>query len=182
MSLITIGGNPGAGKTTLAIKLATMLHYEELYVGQIFRDMAAERNMSIEEFYAALKSDPALERSVDDRQAKLMQEKDNLIVQGRIAWHFTKQSPFKIINILLTVDPTIGAARIAERKENAGKSIQEIARATQERSATERDRYQKLYNIQNYLDPAHYDIILNTSRIDANETLRTITERIASLD
>jgi cytidylate kinase len=65
--IITIGGNLGAGKTTLAGKLAAALGYEELYVGGIFREMAAEKRLSIEEFYAQIKNDPALEREVDQR-------------------------------------------------------------------------------------------------------------------
>ena len=45
MAIITIGGNPGSGKTTLAVKLAAFLGYEELYVGGIFRELAAEREV-----------------------------------------------------------------------------------------------------------------------------------------
>jgi predicted cytidylate kinase len=178
MAIITIGGNLGAGKTTLAEKLAPALGYEELYVGAIFREMGAERGMTIEEFYAEIKNDPALERSVDDRQKKLMQEKDNLIIQGRIAWFFARQSPFKTINILLTVDPKIGAKRTAEKKENVGKSIEEVARATAQRTENERERYRLLYGIEDYFDPAHYDIALDTSRMTINEVSKEILAKI----
>src|SRR5487761_2208604 len=101
--IITIGGNLGAGKTTLANNLANELHYAQLYVGGIFREMAAEKNLSIEQFYAQLKEDPSVEQEVDQRQATMMREKDDLIVQGRVAWYFAKSSPFKVFNILLTV-------------------------------------------------------------------------------
>ena len=52
MAIITIGGNVGAGKTTLASKLAEALGYEDLSMGGLFREIAAERGMTIEEFYA----------------------------------------------------------------------------------------------------------------------------------
>src|ERR1700721_1246231 len=109
--IITIGGNVGAGKTTLAARLAPALHYEQLYVGGIFREMAGEKNLSIEQFYSQLKDDPSIEQAVDQRQATLMREQDNLIVQGRIAWYFAKSSPFKVFNIFLAVDPATGAHR-----------------------------------------------------------------------
>ena len=77
-----------------------------------------------------LKNDPALEQAVDQRQATMMREKDDLIVQGRVAWYFAKSSPFKVFNILLTVSPVIGAERVGEKKENIGKTADEVAIAT----------------------------------------------------
>lgn len=178
MAIITIGGNLGAGKTTLAAKLAPALGYEEFYVGGIFREMAAERGMTIEEFYATIKDDPKIDRAVDERQAKLMREKDNLVVQGRVAWYFAKQSPFKTINLLLTVDPAIGAERVGERKENVGKSADEVTRVTAERTTVECERYKTLYGIEDYFDPAHYDIILDTTKLTREAVFESITEQL----
>ncbi len=167
--IITIGGNVGAGKTTLANNLANELHYQQLYVGGIFRDMAAEKNLTIEQFYAQLKEDPALEQAVDQRQATMMREKDDLIVQGRVAWYFAKSSPFKVFNILLTVSPVIGAERVGEKKENVGKAADEVAAATGEREKMERERYKMLYGIENHLDPKQYDFVLDTTSLTEQE-------------
>lgn len=82
MAIVTIGGNIGAGKTAFATKLALALGYEELVMGNIFRVMAAERGMSINEFYLFIRNDPKLEREVDKRQIKLMKEKQDLVVEG----------------------------------------------------------------------------------------------------
>ena len=179
MAIITIGGNLGAGKTTLAGKLTEALGYEELYVGGIFREMAAERKMTIEEFYMKIKDDPRIDREVDARQAKLMREKDNLVVQGRVAWFFSRQSPFKSVNLLLTVEPAIGGKRVAERNENIGKSITDVTQATKERTAVERERYKALYGIEDYFDPKHYDIILDTSRTTAEGVFKSIMEQLS---
>lgn len=180
--IITIGGNVGAGKTTLASKLAPALDYEQLYVGGIFREMAAEKNLSIEQFYAELKADPAVEQAVDQRQAQMMRETKNLIVQGRIAWYFAKSSPFKVFNIFLKVNPAVSAERSGERKENVGRSTDEMVVATVEREKTERERYKMLYGVEDHLDPAHYDFILDTSALTEQEvfqkTLDAIQERL----
>ncbi len=167
--IITIGGNLGAGKTTLANNLANELHYAQLYVGGIFREMAAEKNLTIEQFYSQLKEDPALEQAVDQRQATMMREKDDLIVQGRVAWYFAKTSPFKVFNILLTVNPVTGAARAGEKKENIGKTTNEMAAATADREKMERERYKMLYGIENHLDPAQYDFVLDTTSLTEQE-------------
>jgi predicted cytidylate kinase len=178
MAIITIGGNVGAGKTTLGSRLTKKLGYEELYTGGIFRQIAAERGMTIEDFYGALKNDPMLEKSVDDRQTKLMREKDNLVVQGRVAWFFSKQSPFTVFNIFLGVDRMIGARRMAERNENAGRSIKELAAANALREQNELERYNILYGIKNFLDHGHYDFVLDTSRLSENEILDTILAKL----
>jgi predicted cytidylate kinase len=173
--IITIGGNLGAGKTTLANRLADTLHYEQLYVGGIFRDMAAEKNLTIEQFYAQLKEDPAIEQAVDQRQATMMREKDNLIVQGRVAWYFAKSSPFKVFDILLTVNPAVGAERVGEKKENVGKTTDEVAIATAGHEKMERERYKMLYGIEDHLDPAQYDFVLDTTSLTEQEVFEKIS-------
>lgn len=178
MAIITIGGNLGAGKTTLAGKLASALGYEELYVGGIFRTMAAEHGLSLEDFYSKLKSDPKLERSVDEQQAKLMQEKDNLVVQGRVAWFFAKESPFAIFNIFLAVDPLIGAARIAKREGKSKEPIADLVAVNTGRERTEQERYRTLYGVENFLELGHYDFALDTSKLTEQEVLDKILLKI----
>jgi len=178
MAIITLGGHLGAGKTVLAGKLATALGYEELYMGGLFRELAAEQGMSIEVFYQAIERNPELEKSLDRRQADIMRTKDNMIVQGRIAWFFAKESPFAVFNVCLTVDPHIGAERSAKRPENMKKPIEAVLRANEERSQRELDRYRALYGIDDFLDPGHYDFVLDTTRLTEEGVLRRVIEKI----
>ena len=173
--IITIGGNLGAGKTTLANNLAEALGYEQLYVGGIFREMATEKGLSIKQFYAQLKNDPALEQAVDRRQAAAMHERDNLIVQGRVAWHFAKGSPFKVFNIFLSVDPAVGAKREAKKDDRTEVSADEdVTAATAERERLERERYAMLYGIKDHLDPQHYDFMLDTTTLAEKEVAQKV--------
>lgn len=174
MAIITFGGDLGAGKTTVAKRLADALGYEELYVGNVFRELAREQGISIEKFYADLKNNPELEKLVDARQLKLMCEKDNLVVQGRIAWFFAKQSPFRVINFFLAVNTWIGAQRQKERPEYIGKTYEEVYRLSYARQAEERERYKLLYGIEDYLDRHHYDFLIETSRMNANEVFEYV--------
>ena len=151
---------------------------KQLYVGGILRDMATEKNLSIDQFYAHLKEDPATEQAVDQRQAALMRKKDNLIVQGRVAWYFAKSSPFKVFNILLTVNPIVGAMRSGEKKENVDRSTDEVTVATAEREKMERERYKMLYGIENHLDPAHYDFVLDTTSLNEQQTFDRVMAEV----
>lgn len=178
--IITIGGNLGAGKTTLARRLSQTLGYEELYIGGIMRDMAAEQKMTITEFYERLKHNPELERSVDERQANLMREKDNLIVQGRVTWFFAKQSPFPVLNIFLSVSPEVGAQRTKQRSENNDMPIEAMIQANTLRTKIELQRYQTLYEIENFLDPEHYDYALDTTELTEDQVLEKVLAKIKS--
>ena len=180
--VITIGGNLGAGKTTLAANLSKKLGYEELYMGGLMREMAAEQQMAIEQFYLRLKENPELERSLDERQEKMMREKENLVAQGRVAWFFAKKSPYKVFNILLTVTPAVGAQRVGQRSKNeVGKNTGDIAAANAFRANLEMERYKNLYGIENFLDPAHYDFILDTTSLTEQEVFETVTQKISPL-
>lgn len=179
--IITIGGNLGAGKTTLAGRLLRELggNYQELYIGGIMREMAAEQRMTIEEFYKRLKHNPELERSVDERQAKMMREKDNLIIQGRVAWFFAKGSPFRVFSILLTVDPEVGAKRTKQRPENQSiETVDQISKMNVGRVKLELERYQTLYEIENFLDPAHYDFTLDTTKLSEDQVAEKVLAEI----
>ena len=50
-----------------------------------------------------------------------MNEKRNLVVQGRIAWYFAKKNNYPSLNIFLTVDPHIGAVRKMNHGDYPGK-------------------------------------------------------------
>lgn len=179
MAIVTIGGNIGAGKTMLTAKLAPALGYENLYVGGIFRAMADERGVSIDDFYASLAGDPELERTIDERQGKLMQEKSDLVVQGRIAWYFAKKNGIPALNVLLSVDPRTGAERKMKQGSYPGKSIEETAAMCRKREEDESGHYRSLYGILNHQDPAHYDIVLDTSRLTEDEVFQKILAEIS---
>jgi predicted cytidylate kinase len=179
--IITIGGNVGAGKTTLAARLSKALGYKELYMGGLMREIAEERGMPIEEFYTKLKAEPDLEQSLDDRQAKMMREHDNLVVQGRLAWFFAKGSPFQVFNILILVDPEVGAQRSGQRPENSGREIGELLTANADRTRTELKRYHELYGIENFLDERHYDFKFDTTGFTEDEVLDRVLAEIDQL-
>ncbi len=177
MAIITIGGHIGAGKTTLAKKLAAALGYEELHMGAVFRELAAERNMKIQDFYEAIKKNPSIDRELDERQGEIMRQKDNIVVQGRMAWFFAKDSPFTVFNIFLAVDPDIGAKRAGKRQENEKFTTKEMVRVNAARQKSELERYRELYGVDNFLDLAHYDFVLDTSHLKENEVLERIVQK-----
>lgn len=178
MAIIRVSGHPGAGKTTFCGMLAEKLGYEYFYAGKLFRELAAKAGLPIEEFYKQLAADPSREKDIDDRQRELMRQKDNLIIEGRIA-PFLPAS-FPVVNILLTVDPLEGARRQGLRPENAGRSVEEIHERTRERIAHEREHYRLLYGVSDHFSPDHYDIVIDTTTRNAEQTLASALHELAT--
>lgn len=179
--IITIGGHIGAGKTTLVNHLVNALGYKQFRVGQLFRELARERGQSIEDFYADLSHNEDLERSIDTRQAQYLNEHDNIVVEGRLTWHFATQSQFDSFNILLTVAPEIGAQRRSARPEYQEKTIQEVITANSFRAQQEQQHYQTLYGIENYLDPAHYNLVIDTTSLAPEEVRDQVLKAVRQI-
>ncbi len=179
MPVIRVSGNPGSGKTTLCKRLADYLRYGYSYTGGIFREFAKERGLSIEEFYKQVSSNPELEKSIDARQEKLMNERDNLIVEGRMAPFLS--CAFKTINVKIAVSPGEGARRQLLRKENKNKALSEMIILSEERMNQERERYRALYGIDDYLADERFDIILDTTELDVDEAFEELLKAVNKL-
>ncbi len=169
--IIRISGNQGSGKTTMARRLAEKLGWQFSYTGGIFREMAREAGLAIEEFYAKMKADPELEKSIDRKQEALMMAEDNLVVDGRLAAF--QNTVFPAFNIFLKVGRLEGARRQKLRSENRHRELEEVAASTDERMANERARYKDLYGIEDHMDESRFDYVLDTTELDEDAVFQS---------
>lgn len=167
----------GSGKSHVAGKLASVLGYKEFNVGQLFRKMAEKEGLTIDEFYSRLKNNPAVERAVDEEQKKFLRENDNVVVQGRIAWYFAKESPFAVFNVFLSVNPETMAMRTSIRPEYNDRTLGEIINLAAAREEEERERYKNLYCIENHLDPLHYHFVVDTTDMSPDEVVTSVLNK-----
>ena len=179
MAIVRVGGNLGAGKTTLCEKLAEYLGYRYFCTGGIFREMAKERGLTIEEFYSQIASEPMLERGVDNRQIELMSACDDLVVEGRIAAFLP--CSFKAVNVFLKVSEEEGVRRMLKREENKEHSLEEMLNLSRHRVKEEREHYRTLYGINDHLDEREYDIIIDTTWMSPEEALTATIRAITPL-
>jgi cytidylate kinase len=164
--IITIAGLPGAGKTSVAKELAARLGCEYMSVGEIRGKMAIERGITIDQLNnMGTESDWI----ADAEQIKLSKSGKDIVIEGRISWHLIPQS-FKI---LVTVDQTEGARRIFEDKkllpsmradERPYVSVEDARLSIAARVASDEQRMQELYGIDDFADPKHFDYVLDTTR------------------
>ena len=165
--IITVGGDIGSGKSTVAKLLAERLQYKSYSMGTIFRKMADEQGMTVEEFADHAKKNPDVNKQGDNYQRKLGQSEDDFVIEGRLSWRFIPNS-FKVF---LHVDSRIAAQRIFSDhlggKRKTEKTLKDVDDALAEitiRQKTLSSQYKEQYGID-YLDTKNYDLVINTSNI-----------------
>lgn len=174
--IITISGLPGAGKTSVGKHLAKKLNYKFYSMGDLRGEIAIKKGITINQLNKLGENESWTDTDVDNYQKELGNTKDNIIIEGRLSFHFIPNS----IKIFLTVDPTVGATRIFKTKrkdEEQTKTIEELKKQIQQRIESDKIRYQKYYQINSY-DTKHYDQIIDTTNISIKQATEQILEKI----
>jgi CMP/dCMP kinase len=175
--IISISGKPGAGKTTVSHILAQRLGWGEYYMGQIRRDIAKKKGMTIQEYNKLGETDSSTDVEVEKYQKELGKTKDNFIIQGRVSFKFIPHS-FKVY---LDVEFGRGAERVwkniqehpEKRNEGTYHSLDEVKKALRERLKSDSRRYLKYYGVDCY-DTKHYDLVIDTTTKSAEEIAEEI--------
>ncbi|MFQ3283479.1 MAG: cytidylate kinase [Natronomonas sp.] len=174
--LITISGPAGSGKSTVAAGLAERLGSEHISGGDIFREVAAERDLTPLELNKLAEDEDSIDRDLDRRQRELAAERDDLVLESRLAgWMAGDHADFRI---WLDAPLDIRAERIADREDKAVGTARE---ETVERADSEALRYQEYYDIDiDELDI--YDLALNTARFSPGAVLDVVITAVEAYD
>jgi len=170
--LITISGPSGSGKTTVARGLSQRLGFVHISAGEVFRELARERALSLEQLSKLAEKDPEIDRIVDTRQAELAQSCENVIVDGRLSGCVLEGD----LAVWLKAPLEVRADRIAQR-ERKGRAI--ALRETRTRDTSEAVRYLAFYNI----DTANldiYDLVIDTRHWDQFAVIDIMTQAVRS--
>lgn len=176
--IITLAGMQGAGKSTVGRLLAQKLQYQRYSTGDFMRAMAQERGMTILELNQSVEGDNGvLDKLLDDTQKRIGETEDNLVIDGRLAFHFIPHS-FKVY---LQVREETGASRILgdthNRPTENNADLQTTIQNTRERRESESKRYLQYYGIDNHALQA-YDLVIDTTEITPEQTVETILKAI----
>lgn len=157
---ITITGNLGSGKSSVCKEL-NQAGFTVVSAGDIFRQIAAEKGMTVIELNEAAKKDRSIDDMLDDRSTKLGKEMDHTVFDSRLAWHFVEDS-FKVF---LLVETKEAARRVFDGDRRSAEDYQDIEQARrglEERAGLEQERFRKLYGID-YYDASNYDLIIEST-------------------
>lgn len=157
--IITIGGLAGSGTTTASKILSKKLDVPYLSAGDIFRQMAAERDMDVLEFSRFAEENENIDILLDKRQAEIAKQHDNVIVEGRLSAHFV-EADLKV-GFIAPIDVRI--ERICKRENKPYEVVKEEIIS---RSNSEAKRYHEIHGID-INDMEIYDLIINTGKFNA---------------
>ena len=153
---ITVSGLPGSGTTSLSRYLSERHGFSLISAGEVFRQLAEEHNMGLAEFGRLAQENPAFDTMIDARQKEIAEQRDNIIVEGRLSgWMVTDAE----LRIWLFAPIGCRIKRIIFRDQIADEKTAE--RITLEREECEAGRYHSYYNID-ITDLSIYHLILNS--------------------
>ena len=177
---ITIAGDLGSGKSTVANHLISNINYRIESAGLIFRRLAEQHGMTAKEFNQFIESNPKYDNMVDDTIKEMGAKEENIIFDSRLAWYFVPKS-FKIY---MYVDVDTATERIFNDKGRVSESYSDMATAKKEiieRRQSEVLRYKTFYNIDinNY---SNYDFIIDTSHATKDEVNEAVLSNFRAFE
>jgi cytidylate kinase len=162
--VITISGLHGTGKSTYAKAIAESFRLRHISAGVLFRQIADEKKLSLQQLSALAARDKSIDRLVDKRTREEVKA-GSLVVDGQLsAWIAGKDADIKIF---LSASDETRFRRIASRD---GVSLQEAENLTIRRERLERARYKRYYDID-IRDLSIYDIVLNTESLPVESNI-----------
>lgn len=167
LMIITVSGPHGTGKSTYAARLAESLRLRHVSAGTLFRRIAREKKLSLEELGEKALEDSSIDKLVDER-TKAEAEKGIVVVDGQLAgWILRDRADLRIY---LTAPESVRLERIAKRDKV---SLQEAQVQTGQRESVQRERYSRHYGFH-VEDRSIYHLVLDTSLGSIDDTARVL--------
>ncbi len=165
--VITVGGLHGTGKSSVADAISKKFSLRRMSAGVIFRKMAKERDLTLEEFSRVAAGDEDIDKLIDDKLREEA-EKGNAVIDGQLAaWMAGDNADLKIL-LIASVENRI--RRISERD---GTDFEYARRETITREGSEKARYKEYYGVD-VSDHSVYDLIINTDKYDLEEVIAIV--------
>ncbi|MDD2665639.1 MAG: AAA family ATPase [Methanocellales archaeon] len=171
--IITLGGLSGSGTSTVGRMLADMLQFDIVSAGDMFRNMAKERGVSLLELGKLAEVDPKIDKMIDERQAEIAKKKDNVLIEGRLSGWMVDGD----IKIWLKAPVESRCSRVASRE---GIPFDQALHDAKERDECDAKRHRELYQID-INDLTHYDLVVDSSKWDKDGVAKILYASIKAL-
>lgn len=174
MTVITVGGPPGSGTSTVCGILRERTGFKYVYAGKIFREMAQKEGMSLEEFQRMCEKDPSIDMELDRKMLDKARSCEDLILEGRMIGPLCKKKSIPSFKVYIFADTGVRARRLVERD---GGNIEAVIGKMKEREKSEAKRYMTYYGIDP-VDPTLYDLAIDSSHLSPEEEVSLILEHL----
>lgn len=181
---ISITGDLGSGKSTVAKEICKILQYHYLSTGLIQRQLALEKGMNTLEFNKYTDENKEIDDYIDQKLKDVNNQNEPYVLDSRLGWHFVRTS-FKIY--LMAADE-IAALRVLKDEKRIGESkttdIQAKIVEQRQRRDSENERFAKTYGIRPSIFK-DFDLIIDSSTANIQEVtdlvIKTYQEHLKQL-
>ena len=165
---VTVSGHPGSGTSTLVRGLMDRFGWTSLNGGDVFREEAKRRGMSLGDFGELCKNELDVDRSLDELLRQRMQGPDAAnIVESRLAGWWAYRLELPCLRIWLDVSDEERARRVSQRE---GLALADALEANRARAAVDGERFMLLYDLVPE-DPEPYTHVLDATTLNATQIL-----------
>ena len=175
MLRLTVSGPPGSGTSTLVSKLCEERGWSSVNGGDLFRNEASRKGLSVEEFSALCKQDPDVDRSLDTLLKQVLTDPDAPeVVESRLCGWWAYQLGLKCPRVWVAVSDEERARRIQNRE---GGDYATCLALSQQRQRDDMARYRTLYDID-LNDMTPYSILVDADEANADEVFRMVSAEL----
>tara|TARA_B100001250_G_scaffold394744_1_gene398991 strand:+ start:4868 stop:5410 length:543 start_codon:yes stop_codon:yes gene_type:complete len=175
-SIVTISGLPGSGTSTASSKLRTRLNWSYVNAGQIFRVLAKEANMTLNEFGARAETDPNIDRELDKKMIRYAKKGEPIVMEGRLVGWMTLQKKIPALRVWLEATISTRASRLSLR-EGDSQALSNM----KVREESELKRYKDFHDID-LQDLSIYNLVISTDIHSADEVAKKIQAGLSGED
>ncbi len=168
---ITLSGLAGVGKGTTTRLLADQLGWQAVSAGDLYRQLADKKGLSLAELETLATRDSSLDRDLDDYIRHFGETHRQFICEGRLTWYFIPGA-FKV---KLDCDFATRIRRIATRE---GISADQAEDQTVHRENAIRVRYRTYYQIENFLADRNFDLVVDTTSQSPEQVAAVILDNV----
>jgi len=176
---VTIAGEPGAGSTTIAKKLAEKTNYKLITTGEIVKQIAKQQNKTIEQLWQEQDKNPKKEKQfnnkINNQQKKQAKKYKNIIINGKLSAY---NNPKAELKILLTADIKTRAQRTAKRDR---RTIKKQQQELEKREEEERKNWKKMYGFDYTKNKNKYDMIIDTTNLTPTKITNAIIKQMKKI-
>ena len=172
---VTISGPPGSGTSTLVSRIASSRDWSSLNGGDVFREEARTRGLTVEQLSSEAKEDLDVDRSLDLLLQKRMSSNDSPeIVESRLSGWWAHKNNLDCLRVWVNVSEQERARRIQKRE---GGDLEDCLRKSQKRQRDDMERYSILYDI-NLDDMSPYNLVIDADEKDELEVFRAVDSEL----
>ena len=173
--MVTISGPPGSGTSTLVSKIAESRGWSSLNGGDVFREEAKSRGISVEELSSEAKGDLDVDRSLDSHLQTRMSSPDSPeIVESRLSGWWAHKNNLKCLRVWIDVSEEERARRIQKRE---GGDFEDCLQKSHKRQKDDMERYSVLYGID-LDDMSPYNLVIDADAKDELEVFRAVDSEL----